>query len=233
MTDTNTDIFHIMYTCRSMRRLKPDPVPDEVIYQILDAGVRAPSGGGVQAWRFMVVTDPDIRGQIAKIYQRGWDIAEKNYLEAGAKMDGNMRAARYLADHMAEVPVMLFACLRTRKIHAQRLAGPNAVNFARLLGGSVFPAIQNILLACRALGLGATLTGVTCQYETEVRQILGLPDSITTYGMITIGYPMGKFGPVSREPVEQVTWKDRHGTPFARPAGYVAPAPVGEGKKKD
>ena len=71
MTDTNTDLFHIMYTCRSMRRLKPDPVPDEVIYQILDAGIRAPSGGGVQAWRFMVVTDPDIRRQIAAVYQRG------------------------------------------------------------------------------------------------------------------------------------------------------------------
>ena len=150
MTDTNTDLFHTMYTCRSMRRLKPDPVPDEVLYQILDAGIRAPSGGGVQAWRFMVVTDPDIRRQIAAVYQRGWDIAEKRYLEAGAAMDGNMRAARYLSDHMAEVPVMLFACLRMRKIHAQRLAGPNAADFARLLGGSIFPAVQNILLACRA-----------------------------------------------------------------------------------
>lgn len=233
MTDTNTDLFHIMYTCRSMRRLKPDPVPDELIYQILDAGVRAPSGGGVQAWRFVVVTDPEIRSQIAKVYQRGWDIAEKNYLDAGAKMDGNMRAARYLADHFAEVPVMLFACLRTRKIHAQRLAGPNAINFARLLGGSVFPAIQNILLACRALGLGATLTGVTCQYEDEVRKILSLPDSITTYGLITIGYPMGKFGPVSRELVEQVTWRDHHGTPFTRPVGYVAPAPVGKNERAE
>ena len=106
------------------------------------------------------------------------------------------------------------------------------IDFARLLGGSIFPAVQNILLACRALGLGATLTGVTCQYETEVRQILGLPDSIITYGMITIGYPMGKFGPVSREPVEQVAWKDRYGTSFNRPQKYTPPAPVGEEKKK-
>ena len=210
----DTDLFHVMYTCRSMRRLKPDPVPDEIIYKILDAGIHAPSGGGVQAWRFLVVTDPDIKQQIAEIYRRGWDIAEKRYLAAGAKMDGNMRAARYLADHMAEVPVMLFACLRTRKLHQQRLAGPNAIDFARLLGGSIYPAVQNILLACRALGLGATLTGVTCQYEDEVRQILSLPDSVTTYGMITMGYPMGKFGSVSRVPVEQVTWKNRYGTPF-------------------
>jgi nitroreductase len=232
MTDNNTDLFHIMYTCRSMRRLKSDPVPDDVIYRILDAAVRAPSGGGVQAWRFVVVTDPMIKQQIGAIYRRGWNSAEKNYLAAGAKRDGNMRAARYLADHIAEVPVMLFACLRTRAIHAQRLAGPQAIDFARLLGGSIFPAVQNILLACRALGLGATLTGVTCQYEDEVRRILRLPDHLTTYGLITIGYPMGKFGPVSRVPVEEVTWKNHYGTPLPRPAGYVPPAPVGKGNKE-
>jgi nitroreductase len=231
MADNHTDLFHIMYTCRSMRRLKPDPVPEELIYQILDAAVRAPSGGGVQAWRFLAVTDPAIKQQIGVIYQRGWDIAEKNYLEAGAKLDGNMRAARYLADHIAEVPVMLFACLRKRAIHAKRLAGPNGLDFARLLGGSIFPAVQNILLACRALGLGATLTGVTCQYEDEVRKILGLPDHITTYGMITIGYPMGKFGPVSRVPVEEVAWQNQYGIPLQRPTGYVVPAVVGEESK--
>ena len=76
MTD-NTDVFHIMHTCRSMRRLKPDPVPDEVIYQVLDAGIRAPSGGGVQAWRFIVVTDPDLKQKIAELYLRGWRIADK------------------------------------------------------------------------------------------------------------------------------------------------------------
>jgi nitroreductase len=232
MTKNSGDLFDIMYTCRSMRRLKADPVPEELIYQILDAAIRAPSGGGVQAWRFLVVTDPALKQQIGAIYQRGWAIAEKNYLEAGAKMDGNMHAARYLSDHIMEVPVMLFACLRKRAIHAQRLAGPHALDFARLLGGSIFPAVQNILLACRTLGLGATLTGVTCQYEDEVKKILGLPDSITTYGMVTIGYPLGKFGPVSRVPVEEVTWKNQYGTPLQKPTGYMPPAPVGEANKR-
>jgi nitroreductase len=159
----NNDIFHVIYTCRSMRRLKPDPVPDELIYQVLDAGIRAPSGGGVQAWRFVVVTDPEIKRQIAEIYQHGWRIAEKRYAEAGASLteDKNMRAAAYLAEHMAEVPVMLFACLRARRLHTERLAAPNAANFIRIMGGSIYPAVQNILLACRALGLGATLTSIT------------------------------------------------------------------------
>jgi len=216
MTDNHTDLFHIMYTCRSMRRLKPDPVPDELIYKVLDAGIRAPSGGGVQAWRFVVVTQPEIKKQIAAIYLRGWRIAERRYVEAGASLeqDGNMRAAKYLAEHLAEAPVLLFACLRARKIHQERLAAPNAANFIRIMGGSIYPAVQNILLACRALGLGATLTTITTQYEEEVRAILGLPDFLSTYAMIPIGYPRGKFGPVTRTPVEQVTWKNRYGTPF-------------------
>ncbi len=215
----DNDVFHILYTCRSMRRLRPDPVPDELIYTVLDAGIRAPSGGGVQAWRFVVVTDPERKRQIAKIYQRGWRIAEKRYVEAGVSLteDKNMRAAAYLAEHLAEVPVLLFPCLRARRIHTERLAAPNAANFLRIVGGSIYPAVQNILLACRALGLGATLTSITTQYEEEIKAILGLPESITTYAMIPIGYPMGRFGPVTRVPVEQVTWRNCYGTPFSKP----------------
>jgi nitroreductase len=215
----DTDVFHIMYTCRSMRRLKPDPVPDELIYRVLDAGIRAPSGGGVQAWRFMVVTDPEIKRQIAELYQKGWRIAEQRYAQAGASLseDKNMRAAAYLAEHLAEAPVLLFACLRARRIHAERLAAANATNFLRIIGGSIYPAVQNILLACRALGLGATLTSITTQYEDEVKAILGLPEQITTYALIPIGYPMGHFGPVTRVPVEQITWHNRYGTPYRKP----------------
>jgi len=215
----DNDVFHILYTCRSMRRLKPDPVPDELIYQVLDAGIRAPSGGGVQAWRFVVVTEPESKSQITEIYQRGWRIAEKRYGEAGTSLteDKNMRAAAYLAEHLAKVPVLLFACLRARRIHTERLAAPNAANFLRIVGGSIYPAVQNILLACRALGLGATLTSITMQYEDEIKAILSLPEYITTYAMIPIGYPMGRFGPVTRMPVEQVTWHNRYGTPFTKP----------------
>jgi nitroreductase len=215
----DNDVFHIMYTCRSIRRLKPDPVPDELIYRVLDAGIRAPSGGGVQAWRFVVVTDPEIKRQIAELYQRGWRIAEQRYAQAGASLseDKNMRAAAYLAEHLAEAPVLLFACLRARRIHAERLAAANATNFLRIIGGSIYPAVQNILLACRALGLGATLTSITTQYEDEVKAILGLPEQITTYALIPIGYPMGHFGPVTRVPVEQITWHNRYGTPYRKP----------------
>jgi len=202
-----------------MRRLKPDPVPDELIYKIIEAGTQAACGSGVQAWRFVVVTDQENKRRIAEIYQRGWREALKSYAEAGASPteDKNIIAATYLADHMAQTPVLLFACLRARRLHAKRLVSPQGINFARILGGSIYPAVQNILLACRALGLGATLTGVMTQYEDEIKAILGLPDNITTYAMIPIGYPQGRFGPVTRLPVEQVTWRNRYGTPFTKP----------------
>lgn len=217
----DNDFFDIAYTCRSMRRLKPDPVPDELIYKVLEAGIQGPSGGGTQAWGFVVVTEPELKRHIAAVYQRGWQIALESYTAAGLSVteDKNVRAATHLADHLAEAPVLLFACLRTRRSHAERLAGPDALNFARIMGGSIYPAVQNMLLACRALGLGATLTGVTSQapYEDEVKAILGLPESFSTYGMLVIGYPQGKFGPVTRIPVEQVTWHNRYDTPFEKP----------------
>lgn len=219
---TDHDLFDIMYTCRSMRRLKPDPVPDELIYRILEAGTQAPSGGGVQAWRFVVVTDPERKQQIAALYQHGWQIALKQYAAAGLtpENDKNVRAASYLADHLAEAPVLLVPCLRERRLHAERKTGPNAHNFIRIISGSIYPAVQNILLACRALGLGATLTSVTTQYEAEMKKILDLPETITTYALIPIGYPLGRFGPVTRRAVEEVSWLNAYGTPFPRPAGY-------------
>lgn len=215
------ELFDIMYTCRSMRRLKPDPVPDELIYRILEAGTQAPSGGGVQAWRFVVVTDPERKQRIAAVYQHGWRIALKQYAAAGLtpESDANVRAASYLAEHLAEAPVLLVACLRERRLHAARKTGPNAKHFLRIIGGSIYPAVQNILLACRALGLGATLTSVTTQYEADMKKILELPETITTYALIPIGYPLGRFGPVSRRAVEEVSWLNAYGTPFARPAG--------------
>ena len=165
----------------------------------------------------MVVTDPERKQQIAALYQHGWQIALKQYAAAGLtpENDKNVRAASYLADHLAEAPVLLVPCLRERRLHAERKTGPNAHNFIRIISGSIYPAVQNILLACRALGLGATLTSVTTQYEAEMKKkILDLPETITTYALIPIGYPLGRFGPVTRRAVEEVSWLNAYGTPF-------------------
>jgi len=213
-------IFEVMFSTRSMRRLKPDPVPDAVIYQILDAGIRAPSGGNTQHWRFLVVKDPQVKRQVQQVYQKGWTEVQAMYRgrTAPEHMEGEkfrrlLDTAAYLAEHLAEVPVLLFACLKERPMPAQL-----AAKLARLSGSSIYPAVQNILLACRALGLGATLTTVSSLYEEEIRTILHLPHDISTYALLPIGYPQGKFGPVRRLAVEEVTCVDRWGAPLPRPA---------------
>ena len=213
------DLFEVMYSCRSMRRLKQDPVPLDLVYKIIEAGTQGPSGGGVQAWRFVVVTEKAPKEKIAQIYLRGWQAAESRYANSGLTRQNNknVKAASYLAEHLAEAPVLLVPCLRSRKSHEETLDGPNRDTFLRILGGSIFPAVQNILLACRALGLGASLTTITTMYEKEMREVLGLPDFITTSALIPIGYPVGNFGPVRRRPVEEVAWLNSYECPFPTP----------------
>jgi nitroreductase len=216
---TEPGIFEIMFSTRSMRRLKPDPVPDEVLYRVLDAGIRAPSGGNTQHWRFVVVKDPQVKQQVQQVYQKGWSEVQAMYRTRTAPEhmeEGKFRrlldAAAYLAEHLAEAPVLLFACLKERPMPPQL-----AVKLARLSGSSIYPAVQNILLACRALGLGATLTTVSSLYDDELRPILQLPADISTYALIPIGYPLGKFGPVQRLAVENVTCVDRWGNALKKP----------------
>jgi len=214
------ELFDVIFSTRSMRRLRSDPVPDEIIYKILDAGIRAPSGGNTQHWRFVVVKDPQVKQQVQQIYQKGWSEVQAMYRNrtAPAHMEeGKFRrlldTAAHLAEHLAEAPVLLFACLKERPMPPQL-----AAKLARLSGSSIYPAVQNMLLACRALGLGATLTTVCSLYDDELRAVLHLPSDISTYALLPIGYPQGKFGPVKRVAVEEVTCVDRWGTAFTRPA---------------
>ena len=214
------ELFDVIFSTRSMRRLRSDPVPDEIIYKILDAGIRAPSGGNTQHWRFVVVKDPQVKQQVQQIYQKGWSEVQAMYRNrtAPAHMEeGKFRrlldTAAHLAAHLAEAPVLLFACLKERPMPPQL-----AAKLARLSGSSIYPAVQNMLLACRALGLGATLTTVCSLYDDELRAVLHLPSDISTYALLPIGYPQGKFGPVKRVAVEEVTCVDRWGTAFTRPA---------------
>jgi len=216
---SDSGLFEVMFSTRSMRRLKPDPVPDEVIYKILDAGIRAPSGGNTQHWRFVVVKDSQVKKQVQEVYQKGWREVQAMYQTRSAPTHmeaGGFRrlldAATHLAEHMAEAPVLLFTCLKERPMPPQL-----AAKLARLSGSSIYPAVQNILLACRALGLGATLTTVCSLYEDEIKSVLHLPSDISTYALLPIGYPLGKFGPVRRMAVEEITCVDQWGTALAKP----------------
>jgi nitroreductase len=224
---TEPGLFEIMYSLRSMRRLKPDPVPDELVWKLLDAAVRAPSGGNTQPWRFLVVRDPALKQFIQERYKRGWDRYVAANLKAAAEAPVPMtpdeaaarakmiQAATHLAEHLHEAPVLLVVCMTPRKMDLPPDPESQAPSPAALYA-SIFPAVQNILLTCRALGLGATLTTLHLLYERSVKERLGIPPEVDTVALLPIGWPVGKFGPVSRAPVETVTYWDRWGTSRSR-----------------
>ena len=207
--DASTDVFDIIHTTRSMRRLKPDPIPDDLIFKILQAGLSAANGGNVQTWRFMVVKDRGIKERVQQYYKRAFDesvgaryrgepptgVTRERYARQGS-------AVEYLTDHFAEAPVWSVACLEE--------AEPS-----RASGANIYPAVQNMLLAIRALGLASTLTTRHLLYEAETERILGLPANVHSYAILPIGYPMGKFGPVSRRSMADVVFGDRYGDPWS------------------
>lgn len=195
-------------TTRAMRRLDHDrPVPEEDVWTILDAASRAATGGNAQPVRWLVVTDADARRRLGEIYRACWQPVSEMY---GARFDEPgtdptqqkvLRSADHLGEHMGDAPVII---LPTSK------GGDPA---------SVFPGVQNLMLAARQLGLGTTLTTVHRLREDEVRDVLGIPEDVTTWAMIPVGYPTGRWGEASRRPVEEITYWEAWRSTRPRPAG--------------
>lgn len=205
---TSQNIFDIMHTTRAMRRLKPDPVPDDLIVKVLDAGVRAPNGGNSQTWHFVVVKDTAIKKAVQAIYKRAYDeIISPRYSSStpppgsdAAKYHRQHKAVEYLTEHYHEAPVWIVACINHGKGRPIRMSG-----------ASIYPAVQNMLLACRALGLGASLTTRHMFYAEEADAALGLPEGYLSYAILPIGYPMGNFGTVGRGSLNEFVSLDRVG----------------------
>jgi len=161
-------IFETMYSARAMRRFKSDPVPDAVITKILDAGIRAPSAGNAQDWLFVVITDPGQRQKVGEIYHRASMTVRQVYENnappnASVQYERMLKSGFYLHEHMADAPVLIVPCLRLRQPNlpaslSEEARTAIAREFPWRVGASIYPAVQNILLACRALGLGAVLT---------------------------------------------------------------------------
>jgi nitroreductase len=190
-----------MRTTRALRRLKPDPVPRALIRKVCEAGTFAPSGGNRQPWFFIAVTEPERRAWVAERYGRVF----RTYIEPAVEAANdpsypevkrrNLRAAMYLANHLHEVPVHLFVAGWTRRGLPQAQA--------------LFPAIQNVLLACRAVGLGASLTTVHTAFGREVDEWLGLPPNCPTCALLPIGWPRGKYGRPPRRSIDTCLFYER------------------------
>ena len=223
---TEIGLFDAIYSARALRRLKPDPVPEDVITRILDAAIRAPSAGNAQNWIFLVVRDAELRRALGVIYRKASDIASAMYQARGRpahmreeQYQRMMSSGAYLWEHMGEAPVLLIPCQRERPT-PPRASLPAAMQgfyerelayAERIRGASIYPAVQNIILACRALGLGTLITTNHIRCEDEVKALLGIPDEVATYALMPIGYPRGKFGPLARRPVGEVAYADRWG----------------------
>jgi nitroreductase len=206
------DYFEVATTQRAIRHLKPDPIPDAVLRQILDAAICAPSGGNRQGWAFLVIRDPSTRARLGELYRDAFAelVTTTPYYRDAAAAPADSPAARvvasarHLAEHMGEAPVLILACIATDG------ATPTVAT-----GASIYPAVQNILLAARALGIGSCLTTIHGLRDRQVKDLLGIPADIVTAALIPLGYPLRKFGRPPRRPVVEVAFADRWGQPLS------------------
>lgn len=209
------ELYEAMSTLRAVRRLRPDPIPEDVINRVFTAATWAPSGGNQQSWRIVAVRDADTRKALEDLYRPLWE----NYLrqaeqrlvgmptDAAEKITRALAAGTYLSHHLHEAPVIAVFCFNpdNMSITDAGLGRPSVVG-----GGSVYPAVQNLLLACRNEGLGCVLTTLLCLEEAAVRELLQIPENWYTGAHVPIGYPVGAgHGPISRYSVEQMVSWDR------------------------
>ena len=215
------DFFELVGNTRSMRRLKPDPVPVSLLRRVLDAGVMAPSGMNTQPWAFVVVQEKAGKAFLAERYRRAMEDRFGSPVEVKEREPSprarTIRAVRYQIDHLHETPVILLICgLRDWPfaVPPEKRVGLAPPNF-----GAIYPCVQNMILACRALGLGATLTTMHQMFEAELHDRFGIPDEYGVVAMMPVGFPVGKFGPVTRKPAAESTHFDRFGNPELSPDG--------------
>lgn len=196
-------LFDVMYNCRAMRRLKTLDVPEEMLLKLLEAAIQAPSGSNSQKARWIVVRDPDQKQKLADLNRKHAEpyIAPQRENPSDAKHKRLLDAVVWQMDHMHEIPALIVACFD----YGEKVDGLGIYRQA----GSVWPGVQNLLLTARALGLGAAPTTLALRDQDAVRDALDLPQEFASLCLIPVGYPAGKFGPVTRLPLEEVVRFDR------------------------
>ena len=203
-------LFATMYSARALRRFKPDPVPEDVLFQLLDAAVRAPSGQNAQDWRFVLVRDPEHKRRMQEWAAIPWRRYQARFGRDAAALDAlprsqrlSLRSVEHLVHHLAQTPVIIVVL---------GLKGRHST-----VGGSTFPAVQNLLLAARGMGLSGSVFNFPLAREDALRDMLGIPDNNEVYCVVPVGYPADRHGPLGRKPVREVVYDGRFGErwPFA------------------
>lgn len=212
------ELYETMSTLRAVRKLRPDPIPDDVLERVLQAACWAPTGGNQQPWRVVVVTDPAKKAGLQEIYRPEWQRYIEGFMARIAsipeaeldKWNRIAAAGDHLADHLHEAPAILLFCGDPKMM---AITDAKLDRISMVGGGSVYPAVQNAMLACVAEGLGCTLTTLHCLREPEVKALLDIPDRWATLALVPIGYPVGRgHGPITRQPPGVLAYRDTFGT---------------------
>lgn len=204
-----------MLTQRSLRRVLPDPVDNALVLKCIELALHAPTGANGQNWEFVVVRDPRVKKKLAQRYRQGWKVQYGAIIRNAVARDESMakiaRAVQWQVDHFTEVPVLVVACLQlsAREGRLPFVRMPHAAESA--YWGSIYPSVQNLLLAARAMGLGASLITLPLWSRTSARRILKLPRAVSPCCIVTLGWPRGHYGPTTRKPVAEVTHLDAYG----------------------
>lgn len=215
------DALEAIMTTRAIRRFSDEPVTDEEIWTCLRAAVQAPSGGNVQPWRFLVVRDPAQKERIAEVYRRSYERYEPALLASLPPFPDDasrqrflrmLRSSRHLAENLARAPALVLVLAARVDLTLHDAGGPLDIGSVH---ASVYPAVQNLVVAARALGIGTALTTVYRIHHDELRRICEIPDRFEVAALVPMGRPRGRFGVAPRRPAEAVTYWDRFGS---RPA---------------
>lgn len=197
-------LFDALYNCRAMRRLDTREVPEELLIQLIDAANQAPSGSNMQNARWIIARDPGVKKGLADLNRKGVEAYVGPYTDRPGSLPHQSREKRqrmlnsvmWQMEHMHEIPALILACME----FGEKVDG-NAILRG---GGSIWPGVQNLLLAARALELGAAPTTLALGDQKAVRELLSLPETMAAICLIPVGYPLGRFGPVTRKPVEEI-----------------------------
>ena len=200
-------LFDTIYNQRQITRYRRDPVSKEDIDKIIEAATKAPSGGNTQPWHFIAITDPDLIAKVGGLYRDLW-LGGRGHTPPPNEPPA-YAAARYLANHMPEVPAMILVCADHSVGYMDRPQG-QPLERGRY-ASSIWLAVQNLFLAAQALGLGTRITTTHIREEEKIKEWLGIPDHIETVCLTPLGYPRGRFGPTNRKPAAEVTSYNRFG----------------------
>lgn len=215
MKSGTNDVWETIYTQRAIRRWTDQPVPDELIWKVIEAGTKAPSGSNLQPWRFIVIKDQETRDAISAQLRQGLEnpglqAMIDNAIKSGTKGERlMMTGARGLFENLASAPVFIVPCI-------YQISSPTQDPQSLLAGSSIYQAVQNMLLAARALGLGTVMTTFQGAVDGVLRERCGIPDDAVPAAIIPMGFPDGNFGPTNRKPVDEVTNWERWDVTQAR-----------------